>query len=90
MFCASNAREEVNIDKSIIDAEDYLNNNMAEDNNLLIDWESADVKLRNHEENAKDFLKELFPNAYKNNKLVQVIIDAKIRGMRKLPRKILK
>ena len=63
---------------------------MAGDNNLAIDQKYADIELRNHEENAKNSLKELFANAYKNNELVQAIIDAKIRGMRKLPCKILK
>ena len=36
MFCAGNARKEVNIDKNIIDAENYLDNDMAGDNNLAI------------------------------------------------------
>ena len=90
MFCAGNAREKVNINEDIIDAEDYLNDNMAGNNNLATDWESANVKPRNYEENTEDSLEELFANAYKNDKLVQAIIDAKIRGIRKLPRKILK
>ena len=90
MFCAGNARKKVNIDKNIINAEDYLNDNMAGDNNLATDWESAEVKSRNHEKNPEDSLEELFANAYKNNKLVQAIIDTKIKSMRKLPRKILK
>ena len=34
MFCAGNARKEVNIDKNIINAENYLNTNMTGDNNL--------------------------------------------------------
>ena len=38
----------------------------------------------------KKRFEELFANVYKNNKLVQAIIDAKIRNMRKLPCKILK
>ena len=37
MFCASNTREKVNIDENIIDAEDYLDENKAEDNNLITD-----------------------------------------------------
>ena len=90
MFCAGNAREKVNIDKDIINAENYLDDNIAEDNNLATDQESIDVKPRNYEENAEDSLEELFANAYKNNKLVQAIIDAKVKSMRKLSRKILK
>ena len=44
MFCAGNAREEVNIDEDIINAEDYLDDNMTENNNLATDQESADIK----------------------------------------------
>ena len=70
MFCAGNTREKVNIDENIIDAEDYLDNNMAGDNNLATDQESTDVKPWNYEENSEDSLEELFANAYKNNELV--------------------
>ena len=63
---------------------------MAKDSNLATDQENADVEPWNHKKNAEDSWEELFANTYKNDKLIQAIIDAKIRGMRKLPRKILK
>ena len=44
MFCASNAKKEVNIDKNIINAEDYLANGMARDNSLATNQESTNVK----------------------------------------------
>ena len=90
IFCTGNAREEVNIDEDIIDAKDYLNDNIARDNNLATNQENIDIKLRNYEKNAEKSLEKLFANVYKNNELVQAIIDAKIRSMRKLPCKILK
>ena len=90
IFCASNAKKKINIDKDIINDEDYLDNNMAEDNNLIINWENADIKLQNHEKNTEKFLDELFANAYKNDKLVQAIIDTKVNSIRKLSRKIRK
>ena len=90
MFSAGNTKEKVNIDEDIIDAEDYLDDNMARDNNLSIDWKSADIKSQNHEKNAETFFEELFTNAYENNKLIQAIIDEKVGGMRKLLCKILK
>ena len=90
MFCTGNTREKVNIDKNIIDAKDYLDNNIARDNNLATNWENTNIKLQNHEKNVEDSVEELFKNTYKNNKLVQAIIDAKIKSMRKLPCKILK
>ena len=37
IFCDSNAKKEVNIDKDIIDADDYLDNDIAGDNNLATD-----------------------------------------------------
>ena len=89
MFYASNVKK-VNIDKNIIDAEDYLDNNIVENNNLATDWENTDVKLWNYKKNAEKSFKKLFANIYKNNKLVQATIDVKVRDMRKLPRKILK
>ena len=70
IFYAGNTRKEVNIDRDIVDAEDYLDNNMVGDNNLATDQESSDVKLQNYEKNAKKSLKKLFANAYENDKLV--------------------
>ena len=37
MFYTGNTRKEVNIDKNIINAEDYLDNNMVWDNKLITD-----------------------------------------------------
>ena len=90
IFCVNNARKEVNIDKNIINAENYLDDNMAKNNNLAINQESADVEPQNYKKNAESFLKELFANAYKNDKLVQATIDAKVRSKKKLLYKILK
>ena len=90
MFCAGNTRKKVNIDENIINAEDYLDDNMTEDNNLATDRENADVILSKNEKNTENYLKELFANTYKNNKLVQAIIDAKTRSIKKLPCEILK
>ena len=90
MFCTGNTRKEVNIDKDIINAENYLDDNITNNNNLATNHKSSDIKMRNHEENAEKSLEELFANAYKNNKLVQAIIDAKVRSMRKLLCEILK
>ena len=77
MFCAGNAKEEVNIDEDIINAEDYLDDDMARNSNLATDQKNANIEPQNHEKNAEDSLEELFANAYKNNELVQAIIDAK-------------
>ena len=74
IFCTDNAREKINIDEDIINAKDYLDNIMARDRNLATDWENADVKLRNHEENAENFLEELFKNWLKKKDLVYGII----------------
>ena len=90
MFCASNTRKKVGIDKNIINTKNYLNNNIARDNNLATDQESLDVGLWNYEENTEKSFKELFANMYRNNKLVQTIIDAKVRRSKKLPQKVLK
>ena len=90
MFCAGNAKKKVNIDKDIIDAKKYLKDNMAGDNNLRTDQKIENIKQRKHEKNAENSLEKLFENVYKNNKLVQAIIDAKVKEMRKLPCKILK
>ena len=34
MFCTSNAKKKVNIDENIINAKDYLDDDMAGNNNL--------------------------------------------------------
>ena len=70
MFCAGNARKKVNIDENIINAEDYLDNYMAGNNNLATDQESSNIKTRNYEKNAENSLEKLFANMYKNDKLV--------------------
>ena len=70
IFCAGNTKKKVNIDKNIINAEDYLNNNTTKDNNLATDWESADIKSWNHEKNIEVSMEKLFENMYKNNELV--------------------
>ena len=90
MFYTNNAKEEVDIDEDIIDAENYMNDDIAEDNNLATDQENADIEPQNHKKNTENSLKELFTNAYKNNKLIQAIIDTKVKDIRKLPHKILK
>ena len=91
MFCTNNIREKVDFNKNIIDTKDNLDDNIAGDNNnSATDQKSADIELQNNEENTEIFFEKLFANAYKNNKLVQAIIDAKVRNMRKLPCKILK
>ena len=41
MFCVGNTREKVNIDEYVINAEDYLDDNIVKDNNLATDQESA-------------------------------------------------
>ena len=53
MFCAGNTGEEVNINEDIINVKDYMDNDIARDNNLAIDHENANVKPQNHEKNAE-------------------------------------
>ena len=90
MFCAGNAKEKININKNIINAENYLDDNIAGNNNLTTDQESASIELWNHKKNTENSFEELFANMYKNNKLIQAIIDTKVRSIRKFSCKILK
>ena len=46
------------------------------------------IKLLNLD--TAEALKNLFPNAYEKNKLVQAIINTKVKRLQKLPLKILK
>ena len=44
LFYAGNIRKKINIDKDIINPKDYLDDNMAKDNNLAIDQENLNIK----------------------------------------------
>ena len=87
MFCAGNVSE-VSIDEDIVNVEDYIDeNDLVEKDNesstLSADQESS-------ENSQAEFLERLFASAYEKDELLQAIIDAKVKGLRKLPPEILK
>ena len=77
IFCASNANESLNINKDIIDANNYLDKGNLAQNKNFTDQEDSNVKLLNFD--AIESLKNLLANTYEKNKLVQAIINRKMK-----------
>ena len=88
MFYTSNTNEDLNTDEDIIDINDYLDKRNLAQNEDFIDQKNSNIEPLNP--NAGEFLENLLANVYKKDKLVQVIINAKVKKVAKLPSEILK
>ena len=76
MFCAGNTNENFNANKNIINVNNYLDKrNLVQNENFTEEKDSNNKSLNL---NIIESLKNLFANAYKKDKLVQAIVNAKV------------
>ena len=68
IFCIGNTNEDLNADRNIINANDYLDKKNLAQNKDLTDQEDSNVKLLNFD--SVEFLKVLFAGAYESDELV--------------------
>ena len=85
IFCTNKS---INVDKDIIDANDYLDKRDLAQNEEFINEKDSNIEPLNFD--AAESLKNLLGNTYKKDELVQAIIDAKMKKLQKLSPKILK
>ena len=79
MFCVCNTNENSNVNKNIINANDYLDKkDLAQNKNPT---NQKDLNIEPLNLNFSEFLENLFADAYESDKLVRIIIDAKVKRL---------
>ena len=79
IFYAANANEGPNANKNIININNNLDKENLVQNKNPTDQKNSNVEPENPD--TRESLKNQFAEAYKKDKLVQVIIDIKVKGL---------